>query len=82
MDPKIKENQEYLGIPDEIDAYGFSAAAHMAYFLPRVVSFQDTNVYNYYTNYFKKSDPVVKLLEKKSKQYYNKLKRQYNETCR
>jgi hypothetical protein len=82
MDPKIKENQEYLGIPDEIDAYSFSAAAHMAYFLPKVVSFQDTNVYNYYTSYFKKSDPVVKQLEKKSKQYYNKLKRQYNETCR
>lgn len=81
-DPKIKENQEYLGMPDEVDAYSFSAAAQMAYFLPKQIEFEDTNVFRYYRNYFDKKDPVIKTLEKKSISYYKRLKRQYNETYR
>lgn len=81
-DPKIKENQEYLGIPDEVDAYSFSAAAQMAFFLPRQIDLEDTNIYRWYSVYFKKTDPVFKTFESRSKKYYNKLKRQYNETIR
>ena len=81
-DPRIKENQEYLGVPDEVDAYSFSAAAQMAYYLPREVDFEDTNVFKYYRAYFNKKDPVVTTLKKRSLQYYKKLKRQYNETHR
>lgn len=81
-DPRIRENQEYLGIPDEVDAYSFSAAAQMAFFLPKKVDLEDTNVYHWYSVYFKKSDPVFKTFKTRSIKYYNKLKRQYNETNR
>lgn len=81
-DPRIKENQEYLGIPDEVDAYSFSAAAQMAYFLPKEINLQDTNVYKWYSTYFKKNDSVFKTFESRSVKYYKKLKRQYNETNR
>lgn len=80
--PTVKETQEYLGTPDELDAYSFSAAAQMAYFLPRNVDLHDTMIYKWYTRYFKKSDTVIKILENKAQKYYNKLKRQYNETNR
>lgn len=81
-DIKLKEHQEYLGTPDEVDAYSFSAAAQMAYFLPKIIYLEDTNVYKWYHACFKKNDTVIKLFEKKSMKYYNKLKRQYNETTK
>ena len=79
---EIKEFQEYLGIPDEIDAYSYSAAAQMAWFLPKVSDISETSVYSWYTKAFKKNDKVFLMFEKKTKKYYNLLKRQYNETIR
>lgn len=80
--PYVKDSQEYLGIPDEVDAYAFTAAAQMAYLLPGKVEFHKTPVYEWYKGVFKKNDPVMIKLEKSAKRYYNKLQRQYNETNR
>jgi hypothetical protein len=75
-----KERQEYLGIPDEVDAYAFTAAAQMAYALPLQIDFKSTPVYEWYKSAFKRNDPILKTLENKSNRYFKKLKRQYNET--
>lgn len=77
-----KAQQEYLGIPDEIDAYAYSAASQMAYVLPNQIEFCQTPVYEWYKNAFNKNHDIVKLLERKTSKYYKLLKRQYNETYR
>lgn len=81
----VKESQEYFGIPDEIDAYAFTAAANMAYQLYRgekPVKIKNTGVYQVYANVFDKKHPIVIKLEKLTEQYYKRLERQYNATNR
>jgi hypothetical protein len=81
----VKESQEYFGIPDEVDAYAFTAAANMAYQLyigDKTAKVKDTGVYQVYVNVFDKKHPVVLKLEKLTKQYYKRLERQYHATNR
>ena len=76
----IKENQEYFGIPDEVDAYSFTAAAAMAYGLWKTgkpVSYKKTSVYQIYSALFDKNHPVLVKLERTSKKYYKRLEQQY-----
>ena len=80
-DENLKQLQEYLGHPDEIDAYSFSAAADMAQSLRlnETVDLQSTGVYNQYLTAFGPDHSVVTKLQKRSLKYYNILKGQYNE---
>jgi hypothetical protein len=83
--PRIKEQQEYFGDPDEIDAYAYSAALEMAVsnFTPNKVNagtISKTRIYITYTKLFKKNDPIVLKLEKHTKRYYKKLEQQYHAT--
>lgn len=81
----VKESQEYFGIPDEVDAYAFTAAANMAYQLYKGVKpckIKDTGVYQVYSNVFDKKHPVVLKLEKLTEQHYKRLERQYNATTK
>lgn len=79
----IKENQEYFGIPDEVDAYAFTAAAAMAYNLwknQKPLAYKKTSVYQIYSAIFDKRDPVMLKLERLSKKYYKRLEQQYYDT--
>jgi hypothetical protein len=79
----VKESQEYFGIPDEVDAYAFTAAANMAHQLykgERVSTVKQTTVYQIYCNVFDKKHPVVLKLEKLTDRYYKKLEKQYHAT--
>lgn len=79
----VKESQEYFGIPDEVDAYAFTAAANMAYRLykcEKVPKLKHTGVYQVYLNVFDKKHPVVLKLEKLTERYYKRLEKQYYAT--
>lgn len=79
----IKESQEYFGIPDEVDAYAFTAAANMAHQLykgEKVPTFKQTGVYQIYQNVFDKKHSVVIKLEKLTERYYKRLEKQYYAT--
>jgi len=80
--PALREHQEYLGLPDEIDAYGFTAAAQMALVLPHQVPFKKTSVYDWYKKVFGSNNPVLDRLEKRTMRHYNLLRKQYYETNR
>lgn len=80
--PTLKEHQEYLGLPDEVDAYAFTAAAQMALILPHRAPFIKTSVYDWYKNVFGKKDPILKKLENRTMRHYNLLRKQYHETYR
>jgi len=78
----FKENQEYYGIPDEIDAYAFTAASSMInqkVFYNKNPILEKTPIYNIYRHFFGKNDKVTQLLVKKTKTHYRKLERQYND---
>jgi hypothetical protein len=78
-DDHLKQLQEYLGHPDEIDAYSFSAAADMAQCLRlnEPVDLKLTGVYDQYRTAFGDNHSIVSKLEKRSLKYYNILKEQY-----
>jgi len=83
--PRLKEQEEYYGDNDEVDAYAYIAAAEMAIdsFNPIEIQPTDierTRVYKTYTRVFDKKSPVVLKLEKRAQRYYKLLERQYNET--
>ena len=76
----VKENQEYFGIPDEVDAYAFTAAAAMAYGLwdnGKPLPYKKTSVCQIYSALFDKKHPVLLKLERLSKKYYKRLEQQY-----
>jgi len=80
--PHIKEQQEYYGNSDEIDAYAFMAAAELvmnSIFNPnrKKPDLEKTDVYKTYTRWFDKKDPVVVKLAALSDRYYKRLKKQY-----
>lgn len=80
----FKENQEYYGNPDEIDAYAFTAACNLIY--ESVIQFKRIKVeksltYRIYRYYFEKSNPeIVEKFIKKTNTHRRRLERQYNET--
>lgn len=80
-DATLKQLQEYLGHPDEIDAYSFSAAADMAQCLRtnEKIDFKATGIYDQYVYAFGADHSIVTKLQKRSLKYFNILKGQYNE---
>lgn len=82
---EISDAQEYYGIPDEVDAYAWTAAANMTHGLINNGSpyqIEQTGVYQIYRAVFDKKHPVVLKLCKLSKRYYKLLERQYYVTCK
>jgi hypothetical protein len=78
-DLSVKEQQEYFGLNDEIEAYSFNAATAMAYSLPKKpVKLTDVFIYQLYCGLFDNKHPVVVKLRKLSKKCYQKLERQYH----
>lgn len=83
--PHLKEQEEYYGDNDEVDAYAYIAAAEMAvdsFNRVKIVpaKIERTRVYKTYTRVFDKKDPVVVKLEKRAQRYYKLLEQQYHET--
>ena len=83
----IKEQQEYYGDADEVDAYAFIAATEMALesFTPQKISkssFTKTRVYDTYIKVFDKKHPIVVKLQKKTNTYLKRLEQQYYATYR
>ena len=78
-DFSVREQQEYFGLNDEIEAYSFNAATAMAYSLPnRPTKLNDVFIYQLYCGLFDNKHPVVVKLRKLSKKYYQKLEREYH----
>ena len=85
--PRMKEQEEYYGDSDEVDAYAYIAATEMAIQSFNLVKIEpahieNTRVYKTYTRVFDKKSPVVLKLKKKTQRYYKLLERQYYETYR
>lgn len=79
----IKENQEYFGIPDEVDAYAFTTAVAMCEHFPdRTLKMEETVIYQIYRSLFDKKHPVIVKLQKLTNKYYKRLERQYHATYR
>ena len=81
----LREQQEYYGDNDEIDAYAFTAAAEII--INKIVKknskkslVQKTNLYRTYTSTFDKADPVVLKFLKLTEKYTKRLERQYHDT--
>lgn len=75
--------EEYYGIPDEVDAYAWTAAANMAIGLVqngKPYPVEHTGVYQIYANVFDKNHPVIVKLKKKTTGYYKRLEQQYYAT--
>lgn len=81
----VSDAQEYYGIPDEVDAYAWTAAANMTHGLinnGKPYSVEETSVYQIYKAVFDNKHPVVLKLSKLSTRYYKLLERQYYVTCK
>jgi len=75
----VRENQEYFGIPDEVDAYAFTCAVSMCEDFPGpAVRMEDTIIFQIYANLFDKNDKVVVKLRKLATKYFKRLERQYH----
>jgi len=81
----VADAQEYYGIPDEVDAYAWTAAANMTHGLinnGEPYRIEQTGIYQIYKTVFDKKHPVVLKLCKLSNRYYKLLERQYHDTCK
>jgi len=81
----VSDAQEYYGIPDEVDAYAWTAAANMTHGLinnGEPYRIEQTGIYQIYKTVFDKKHPVVLKLCKLSNRYYKLLERQYHDTCK
>ena len=81
----VADAQEYYGIPDEVDAYAWTAAANMTHGLinnGEPYRIEQTGIYQIYKTVFDKKHPVVLKLCKLSNRYYKLLERQYYDTCK
>jgi len=81
----VSDAQEYYGIPDEVDAYAWTAAANMTHGLinnGEAYRIEQTAVYQIYKAVFDKKHPVVLNLCKLSNRYYKLLERQYYDACK
>lgn len=75
----VRENQEYFGIPDEVDAYAFTCAVSMCENFPGpAIKMEDTVIYQIYHNLFDKRDKVNIKLRKLTTKYFKRLERQYH----
>ncbi len=84
LKPNIKEQQEYYGDPDEIDAYAFTAAANLitdSILNPKSKknTVEHSRLYKTYINLFDKTDPVVLKFVRLTNRYLKKLEQQYHD---
>jgi len=77
----LREQQEYYGNSDEVDAYAYTLAValinQIAFENRKKISITKTQMYKIYRHYFGKDSEIVKRLIKKSKTYYRHLEREY-----
>lgn len=80
----FRENQEYYGNSDEIDAYAFTAACNLVYesvLFCKPVKVKKSLTYKIYKYYFGKTNPeIIDKFVKKTIIHRRRLERQYNET--
>lgn len=83
VNESTRENQEYFGIPDEVDAYAFTCAVSMCENFPGpAVKMEDTIIYQIYANLFDKNSKVLVKLRRLTAKYFKRLERQYHATHR
>jgi hypothetical protein len=70
----LKDEQEYLGSSDEIEAYGFSIAADLAVNHNSLNDINKTDMWKVYVNTFETDQSVLLELEQHVRKYYSKLK--------
>ncbi len=70
----LKEEQEYLGSSDEIEAYGFSIAADLAVNHQGLEDINKTDMWKVYAGTFESDQSVLLELEQHVRKYYSKLK--------
>lgn len=79
----FKEQQEYYGTPDEVDAYAYTLAVSLinqkALESKKKISITKTQTYKIYRHYFGKNNDITNRLIKKSKTYYRHLEREYHD---
>lgn len=85
LNPNIKEQQEYYGDSDEIDAYAFTAAANLitdSILNPKSKknTIEHSRLYKTYVSLFDKNDPVVLKFVRLTNRYLKKLEQQYHDT--
>ena len=78
LDGRIKEDQEYLGADDEIEAYGFSIASEMHTFKKPI---NECIMYNVYRATFETDPQIVTRLEKHVDNYYERLEQEYEQSA-
>ena len=83
--PNIREQQEYYGDSDEIDAYAFTAAANLitdSVLNPKSKknTIEHATLYKTYVSLFDKTDPVVLKFVRLTNRYLKKLEQQYHDT--
>ena len=78
----VKFKQEYLGCPDEVGAYAFTAAAGAitSKLQGATPELEKTPIVKIYQKTFGKDSAIVKRLVKQANKCYNILEGQYNET--
>ena len=77
LNERVREDQQYLGAEDEIEAYGFSIAAEMHSFNKTM---HDCVMYNVYRDTFEADMRIVLQLEKQIGQYHRTLEKIYEQT--
>ena len=79
----FKEQQEYYGTPDEVDAYAYTLAVSLinqkAIENKKRTSITKTQTYKIYCHFFGKNSDITNRLIKKSKTYYRHLEREYHD---
>lgn len=79
----FKEQQEYYGTPDEVDAYAYTLAVSLinqkALESKKRISITKTQTYKIYCHFFGRNNEITNRLIKKSKTYYRHLEREYHD---
>ena len=79
----FKEQQEYYGTPDEVDAYAYTLAVSLinqkAIENKKRISITKTQTYKIYCHFFGRNSEITNRLIKKSKTYYRHLEREYHD---
>ena len=83
LDPEKKQEQQYLGSQDEIEAYAFSIAAELASMHGRFhvdcAELEQVVMYRVYTSTFDTDQSVVIKLKKQISKYLRRLEADYND---
>lgn len=83
LDPSKREEQEYMGSSDEIEAYGFSIASELAEmhkcFELDMLKLEQVFMYKVYSSTFDTDQSVVLKLQKQISKYLRRLEVEYND---